>query len=144
MAPSNFTYSIREANKHFFRNWTTSFGAVITIFLSLFIIGLFIVGSALVNSVIGNVEDQVTINAYIDDSASDSDVEAFKSELETWDNVKSVKLKSKDEALKGYKESGSDQADASIAALDGENPLPRSYTIEMNEPSQVASTAEKI
>ena len=61
MAPSNFGYSIKEAFRHFFRNWTTSFGAVITIFLSLFIIGLFIIGSVLVNSAIGNVEDQVTI-----------------------------------------------------------------------------------
>ena len=55
MAPSNFGYSIKEAFRHFFRNWTTSFGAVITIFLSLFIIGLFIIGSVLVNSAIGNV-----------------------------------------------------------------------------------------
>ena len=50
MAPSNLGYSIKEANRHFFRNWTTSLGAVITIFLSLFIIGLFIVGSAMVNA----------------------------------------------------------------------------------------------
>lgn len=54
MAPSNFGYSIKEAFRHFFRNWTTSFGAVITIFLSLFIIGLFIIGSVLVNSAIGD------------------------------------------------------------------------------------------
>ena len=67
MAPSNLGYSTKEAFRHFFRNWTTSFGAVITIFLSLFIIGLFIVGSVLVNSAIGNVEDQVTIQAYISD-----------------------------------------------------------------------------
>ena len=81
MAPSNFGYSIKEAFRHFFRNWTTSFGAVITIFLSLFIIGLFIIGSVLVNSAIGNVEDQVTIQAYISDNASDEDVEDYQDEL---------------------------------------------------------------
>lgn len=58
------------------------FGAVITIFLSLFIIGLFIIGSVLVNSAIGNVEDQVTIQAYISDNASDEDVEDYQDELE--------------------------------------------------------------
>ena len=42
MAPTNVGYSFKEAISHFFRNWTTSLGAVITIFLSLFIIGLFI------------------------------------------------------------------------------------------------------
>ena len=47
MAPTNVGYSFKEAISHFFRNWTTSLGAVITIFLSLFIIGLFIMGSAI-------------------------------------------------------------------------------------------------
>ncbi|MDD4381681.1 MAG: ABC transporter permease, partial [Atopobiaceae bacterium] len=39
MAPSNFGYSLREAGHHFHRNFGTFFGAVVTIFLSLFIIG---------------------------------------------------------------------------------------------------------
>ena len=69
MAPTNVGYSFKEAISHFFRNWTTSLGAVITIFLSLFIIGLFIMGSAMLNSVIGTVEDQVVINAFISDDA---------------------------------------------------------------------------
>lgn len=144
MAPTNLGYSLREAFKHFFRNWTTSFGAVITIFLSLFIIGLFIVGSVLVNSVIGSVEEQVTINAFISDDAPDDEVESFKEELEGWDNVKSVKLLSKDDALEVYSSSVSNRADATMAALDNQNPLPRSYSIEMNDPSEVQATADKL
>ena len=144
MAPSNLGYSLKEAGSHFFRNWTTSFGAVITIFLSLFIIGLFIVGSALVNSVIGGVEQEVTISAYIDDSASDDAVAAFQAELETWPNVKAVTLKSKDEALADFSNNSSSKAEDTMSALDGENPLPRSYKIEMEEPSQVEGTAEKL
>lgn len=144
MAPSNFGYSIKEAFRHFFRNWTTSFGAVITIFLSLFIIGLFIVGSVLVNSFIGNVEDQVTIQAYISDEASDADVEDYQDKLEKMDNVKSVEFVSKEDALKEYSSSISSNADATLSALDGQNPLPRSFRIEMEDPSQVESMAETI
>ncbi len=144
MAPSNLGYSVRDALKHFFRNWTTSFGAVVTIFLSLFIIGLFIVGSVLVNSAIGNVEDQVTINAFISDEASDSDVKAFMEKLESWDNVKKVEFKTKEDALADYSQNVSDNADATMAALDGNNPLPRSYSIEMEDPSQVEAMANKI
>ena len=125
------------------RNWTTSLGAVITIFLSLFIIGLFIVGSAMVNAVIGDVEQQVTITAFISDDASDEAVEEFQDKIEGWDNVKDVTFKSKEDALESYRESSS-KADATISALDGENPLPRSFVIEMNEPSQVEGMAEKI
>lgn len=143
MAPSNLGYSLREAGSHFIRNWTTSLGAVITIFLSLFIIGLFIVGSAMINSMIGSVQDTVKISAFISDDASDSDVEAFMDKIEGWDNVKNVEFKTKDDALEDFQNSSSD-ADATINALDGENPLPRSYTIEMNEPSQVEEMANKI
>lgn len=144
MAPSNLGYSTKEAFRHFFRNWTTSFGAVITIFLSLFIIGLFIVGSVLVNSAIGNVEDQVTIQAYISDDASDEAVEAYQGKLERMDNVKNVEFVSKEDALEEYSSSISSNADATLSALDGQNPLPRSFRIEMEDPSQVEAMADEI
>ena len=144
MAPSNLGYSTKEAFRHFFRNWTTSFGAVISIFLSLFIIGLFIVGSVLVNSAIGNVEDQVTIQAYISDDASDEAVEAYQDKLERMDNVKNVEFVSKEDALEEYSSSISSNADATLSALDGQNPLPRSFRIEMEDPSQVEAMADEI
>ena len=144
MAPSNFGYSIKEAFRHFFRNWTTSFGAVITIFLSLFIIGLFIIGSVLINSAIGTVEDQVTIQAYISDEASDEDVDGYREKLEAMDNVKNVEFVSKEEALEEYSSSISSNADATLSALDGQNPLPRSFRIEMEDPSQVEAMADQI
>lgn len=143
MAPSNLGYSLREAGSHFARNWTTSLGAVITIFLSLFIIGLFIVGSAMITSAIGTIEDQVTINAFISDDASDEDVQAFMEKLQSWDNVRSVEFNDKDDAINDYR-SMSSNADATLAALDGENPLPRSYRVEMEDPSQVADMADQI
>ena len=143
MAPSNIGYSLREAFSHFFRNWTTSFGAVITIFLSLFIIGLFIVGSALVTSAIGTIEDTVTINVFISDDATDDEVQAFQEKLESWQNVQSVNFKSKEDALEEYRNMSS-SADSTIAALDSENPLPRSYEVVMEDSSQVEDMANRI
>lgn len=144
MAPSNFGYSLREAGSHFARNLGTSIGAVITIFLSLFIIGLFILGSAVVNSMIGSVEDQVKINAFISDDATDEQIQAFYDKLTSWENVKSVQFKTKEDALADYTNNISNNADMTLGALDGENPLPRSFVIEMYEPSQVEETAERI
>ena len=143
MAPSNIGYSLPEAFSHFFRNWTTSFGAVITIFLSLFIIGLFIVGSALVTSAIGTIEDTVTINVFISDDATDDEVQAFQEKLESWQNVQSVNFKSKEDALEEYRNMSS-SADSTITALDGENPLPRSYEVVMEDSSQVEDMANRI
>ncbi|MFR3877247.1 MAG: cell division protein FtsX [Collinsella sp.] len=133
MAPTNVGYSLKEAISHFFRNWTTSLGAVITIFLSLFIIGLFIMGSAMLNSVIGTVEDQVVINAFISDDADQADVQAFEAELKTWNNVKSVTYKDKDDALAEYTSKMSGNADATMSALDGQNPRRLLIAIEMDD-----------
>ena len=145
MVPSNFGYSLREAGHHFRRNWTTVLGAIVTIFLSLFIIGLFVLGSVMISSVVGGVEDSVTIQAYLSDSASDAAVEGFQSEISSWDNVESVTYKSKDEALEEYRTSMSNRnASDAVAALDGENPLPASLVITLTDPQEVADTAERI
>ena len=90
MVPSNFGYSLRECGHHFRRNWTTVLGAVVTIFLSLFIIGLFVVATVLVDSMLGGVEDQVTIQAFISDDADQTAVDAYRETIEGWDNVESV------------------------------------------------------
>ena len=142
---SNIAYSIREALRHFRRNWSTVFGAIVTIFLSLFIIGLFVLGSAMITNLVGNVEDRVTIQAFLSDDAKQEDVDALMAKIESWDNVESVRYKSKDEALEEYKETMSNRnaADA-VAALDGENPVPASLVIKLDDPQQVEATANKL
>ena len=145
MAPSNIGYSLRECGHHFRRNWTTVLGAVVTIFLSLFIIGLFVLGSVMINNMVGSVEDTVTIQAFLSDDADQSAVQAFQSKVQGWANVESVTYKDKDQALEEYRTSMSNRnaADA-VAALDGENPLPASLVIKLNDPQQVEDTAQKI
>ena len=145
MAPSNIGYSLRECGHHFRRNWTTVLGAVVTIFLSLFIIGLFVLGSVMINNMVGSVEDTVTIQAFLADDADQSAVTAFQTKVQGWDNVESVIYKDKDQALEEYRTSMSNRnaADA-VAALDGENPLPASLVIKLTDPQQVEDTAQKI
>ena len=145
MAPSNIGYSLREAGHHFRRNWTTVLGAIVTIFLSLFIIGLFILGSAMINSVLGGVEDSLTIQAFLSDNADQSAVDSFKAEVESWENVESVTYKSKDEALEDYRTTMSNRNSSdAVAANDGENPLPASLVIRLKDAQQVQATAERI
>ena len=142
---SNIGYSIREALRHFRRNWSTVFGAIVTIFLSLFIIGVFVLGSAMITNLVGNVEDRVTIQAFLSDSADQAAVDALRTKIESWNNVESVRYKSKDEALQEYKETMSNRnaADA-VAALDGENPVPASLVIKLDDPQLVETTANNL
>ncbi|WP_321972408.1 permease-like cell division protein FtsX [Paratractidigestivibacter sp.] len=145
MAPSNIGYSFREVGQHFRRNWTTVLGAVVTIFLSLFIIGLFVLGTALIDNIIGSVEDEVTIQAFLSDDATDEQIQAYATKVEGWDNVESVTIRTKEEALEQYQNQMSNRnASDAISALDGENPLPASLVIKLDEPQQVESTANRI
>lgn len=145
MAPSNIGYSLREAMHHFKRNFGTTFGAIVTIFLSLFIIGTFVFLSALVDNMVGNVEDKVTIQAYLADDASQDAVDALQTKIEGWDNVESVTYKSKDEALEEYKTTMSNKnAEDAVAALDGTNPVPASLVIKLNDPQKVENVANKL
>lgn len=145
MAPSNFGYSLREAGHHFVRNGSTTFGAVVTIFLSLFIIGLFAMVSVLLDGMVGTVEDQVTIQAFLSDDAADADVDTLQTKIEGWDEVDSVTYKSKDDALAEYRETMTKRnaADA-VAALDDRNPIPASLVIKLEDPQDVEGVAKRL
>ena len=145
MALSNLGYSFREVGQHFKRSWGTVIGAVVTIFLSLFIIGLFLLGSAMLENMVGTVEDRVTIQAFLSDDADFDAVTALQRKIQGWDNIESVTYKSKDEALEEYKNTMSNRnaADA-VAALDGENPIPASLVLKLTDPQLVSDTANKL
>ncbi len=142
MLGSNFTYSLREAGRHFHRNLSTCIGAVVTIFLSLFIIGVFVFGSAIVQNILGSAEDQVTIQAFLSDNATPEQIEALQNQVKSWPNVQSVIYKNKEEAYKEYKERVSEDI---VNAIDSnKNPLPGSLEIQLQEPSQVEETAVRL
>lgn len=145
MGLSKLGYSVSEALHHFRRNWSTALGAVVTIFLSLFIIGLFVVGSALIDNLVGSVENSVTIQAFLSDSAKSQTVKDFEQTLKGWSNVQKVHYKSKAEAFKEYQEKASSRYAADISkALDGVNPVPASFVITLDSPQKVAATAKRL
>lgn len=145
MVPFNFGYSMREAGSHFTRNLSTSLGAVVTIFLSLFIIGVFALMSVMINNVVGDVESKITIQAFLADEADQTVVDALETTVAGWEGVESVYYKSKDEALAEYRETmvSANAADA-VAALDGRNPIPASLVIKLTDAEMAQQVADQI
>ena len=136
---------MREAGSHFARNLSTSLGAVVTIFLSLLIIGLFVIASAMITSVTGDVESRITIQVFLSDDADQAAVDALQDKISGWDGVESVTYKSKDDALAEYRTNMTEAnaADA-IAALDGRNPLPASLVVTLTDGDLVQGVADQI
>lgn len=138
-------YFIDEGMKGLRANKSTAIGSIITIFLSLFLIGLFIFVNAIVNNVASAVEEQVAITAYISDEASLSEEQPYlnvQEEIEAMPGVSSVSFTSKDEAMESFKTTMKD--DGIVDQLDGSNPLPASFTVILEDPQMVEEIASEI
>ena len=139
---SSFIYFIKEALRGFAPHLSTTLGSIITIFLSLFVIGVFLVGAAVIENVVSSVESEVTITAYLSDDVSDSQVSSLTSEIKAIDGVSGVSYVSKDQALENFRAMSSNPE--IVDQLDGANPLPASLTIELSDPQMVESVADQI
>jgi cell division transport system permease protein len=140
---SNIRYFFKESLQGFTRNLSTTIGSIITIFLSLLIIGLFLVGGALINNLLASVENEVTITCYVADDAEQSDINKVMSDIRGMGDVKEVSFTTKEEALENFSNSMTSNPDI-IEQLDGTNPLPASIDVELNDPQQVVSVAGQI
>ncbi len=140
---SSFLYFLREALKGLGRHLSTTFGSIVTIFLSLLIIGAFLIGGSIVQNIVDSVESEVNITAYVSDKASQDDINKVEDWIKTLDGVSSVTFTTKEQALENFKKSMSSSPDI-IDQLDGENPLPASIDIELSDPQKVESVANQI
>ena len=139
---SSLFYFFKESLTGFTRNLSTTLGSIITIFLSLLIIGIFLVGGLIVDNTVKSVEDKVSITAYVSDDAEQSDIDTVMRAIEKMDGVQSVGFTTKDEALQNF--SNSMSSSEIVEQLDGMNPLPASIDVELADPQMVEGIASQI
>lgn len=130
-----------EAVKSMIRNTLMTFTAIITIALSLFIVGLFIFASVTINNTIGSFEKQVEIEVFLKDEASPDKVQELQDQINSWQEVESVTYISKEEALERFKQRYKDHPEL-IENLD-QNPLPASFVIRLKNPEEVEHVASR-
>lgn len=140
---SSLLYFFRESLTGFKRNLSTALGSIITIFLSLLIIGIFCICGVIINNVVTSVENQVSITAYVADDASEQDINAVEQYIQEFPGVESVDFTTKDQALENFTNSMTSNPDI-VAQLDGENPLPASIDVNLSEAQSVSDIANRI
>ena len=138
---SSFAYFLKESLTGFTRNLSTALGSIVTIFLSLLIIGVFLVGGLVVENVVSGVENEVSIAAFVADDASQSDIDQVESYIRGLEGVASVGFTTKDQALENFRSTSTTDI---IDALDGQNPLPASIDVELSDPQLVEQVADSI
>ena len=138
---SSLVYFIKQAFQGFTRNLSTTLGSIVTIFLSLFIIGVFLVGAIVIDNIVKSVESEVSITAYIADDAAQSDIDAVEKFIQDLDGVSAVTFTTKEEALENFRNMSSN---ADIVDELGGNPLPASINVELSDPQMVQQVADEI
>ena len=140
---SNFKYFFHEALVGIRRHIPTTVGTVITMFLSLMMIGVFAVGGSVIDKVMTSVEEQISVTVYLGDEADQAKVDEMKSYIEGLDGVEAVSLTTKDQALEKFKESMASDPDI-IAQLGEDNPLPASLDVQLVDSQDVGKIADSI
>ncbi|MCE5203626.1 MAG: permease-like cell division protein FtsX [Actinomycetia bacterium] len=138
----NLGYFVRESVVSFRRNWVMSLGAIITIYLSLLLVGVSVTGSMIVGQVVRDVEEKVSIRIFLKDGAAPEDVDKLQADLAADPRVKSIKYTSKEQALEEFKASMTESPEI-VEQLEV-NPLPASLDVDTVKPQDVMAVVETI
>jgi len=131
----NVGYFVSEAAISFKRNWVMTFGGIATIFLSLLLMGSAILIHSLIDDAVGDLESHVAVTLWVHDDAEYADIEALQATLQAQENVSSVQLISKEEALERFTDMMADSPEI-VEQLQG-NPLPRSLEIDLVDAQEI-------
>ncbi|HEX9026042.1 MAG TPA: permease-like cell division protein FtsX [Clostridium sp.] len=145
---NTFKYYIIDALKSLKRNRTISLASVITLTVTLFIMGIFILSMQNINIGMSNVESQVQIQIFLNNNITSKDQENIDQKLNNISGIKSAKFEDKSEALEKFNKQISENNSSLLNNYDSSNnPLPNSYIIELESPEisqQVISSIESM
>ncbi len=141
-------YFLKEALIGFKRHFSTAFASIVTMFLSLLLIGAFMLVVIVLNNLVESVEDEINMSIWLSDDASDEDVNELMSYVSGLDGVADVSYISKAQALEIYKEENASQTEL-IEMLEemeaeGINEMPASIEVELSDPQSVERIAYDI
>jgi len=135
-------FFLAEALRSLRRNYFMTIAALVTVFLSMAVLGAVMVFVYNIEAVLKDVEQKVEISVFLKDSVTAEQIETLQGEIVGWEEVKQSQFVSKDEALQRLKEDMGEGADV-VEDL-GRNPLPASFEISLNDPEEVGKVAQRL
>jgi cell division transport system permease protein len=133
-------YILREGLSGFRRAKLASAGSVITITISLMLLGLFYVIATNASRMIDTVREKVEMEAFLEPSITSQHINELQLQLSTLEGVEKVQFVSKDEAAKIFKREFGETIDSVLEF----NPLPPSFKIFLKQQYRTTSNAEEV
>lgn len=143
MSFSTKEYFVRETYKSIRRNGFMSFASISTVAVSLLVLGMFLLIFLNTNNLAKYLESQVQISVYMQDEATDDDLNAVQKTLSGLPGVEKVTLITKDQALERFKERLGDQ-ETLLDFLGKDNPFPNSFDVQVDNPERIKEITPQI
>ena len=126
-----FSYLIKEGFKSTFKQKKMTSASIIIMCATMFIFGLFFVIGENVNSVITQLESEQGIQIFIEEDATEQEIETLESQIKSIQGVNKVTFVSKEDALNSMKTTLGDET--LFEGWDEENPFPASYFVTLTD-----------
>lgn len=140
------TYLIKEGYDNLKKHGSKTFSTMLIICATMLVLGIFIVLFQNVNKNVETVRVEQGLQAFIEDTATEDEIDYMEDEIKQIDGVKEVKYIDKDMAYEDAKEAFKDQ-EYFLEGLDKVNIFPASFVVKfenINQSSTVKTAVEKI
>ena len=126
-----FSYLIKEGFKSTFKQKKMTSASIIIMCATMFIFGLFFVIGENVNSIITQLENEQGIQIFIEEDATDEEIQTLGNQIRAINGVNRVTFVSKEDALNSMKTTLGDES--LFEGWDEENPFPASYFVTLTD-----------
>ncbi|MFI3307469.1 MAG: permease-like cell division protein FtsX [Mycoplasmatota bacterium] len=136
--------NIRDGVKSVFRNFSLSFASIISITITLLVVSLSIIISQNVNNFATEVENDVTIVAFLAVDITDQQIQLVEQAINKLDNLESYEFQSKMEVSKEMMESNEVFENILSEYTETDSPLQDTYLIKVENIDLIGETATDI
>lgn len=133
--------SFKDAFRSVFRNFSLSMASISCTVVTLIIVSIALLVTYNVNSITKDIEDVLTIVAFIDTNATDEDITKIKDEVALISNVDTIEYNSKDSIKQDL--SKNEDLKQILNSLD-ENPVQSTVVINVKDVKKISDTANKV
>lgn len=140
------TYLIKEGYENLKKHGSKTFSTMLIICATMLVLGIFMILFTNVNKNVETVKVEQGIQAFIEDTATDADIEYIKDAIKKIDGVGEIRYISKDEAYEDAKNVFKDQ-EYFLEGLDKVQIFPASYVVkfaDIEKADSIKSQIEKI
>ena len=138
------SYIIKEGFKNVFKNKKSTLISMVTMICAMFLFGAFFSIGENVNAVLYQVQKNQGIEVFIENSATDEQINVLEEQIKSLDYINTVVFKSKQEALDLMKENLKDNQEL-LEGYEGENNIfPASFIVTLTDLSKATEVEAKI